>query len=129
MKIVAVTFAAVTLLAAAPGIAEAKPGGCLKYGLGGAIAGHFAGGHRWKGAAAGCALGILQRRRHESAQQQPPRRMDRDERREFDQRRERNDDRIARDRRSQDPEDTGSVRRRSDFETNGNFARPRERSY
>ena len=129
MRFVAITLAAATLFAVAPDVAEAKPGGCLKYGLGGAIAGHFAGGHRWKGAAAGCALGILQRRRHESAQQQQPRRMDREERREMDQRRERNEDRVARDRRSRDPEETGSVRRRGDFETNGNFARPRENIY
>ena len=129
MRFVAVTFAAATLLAAAPDIAEAKPGGCLKYGLGGAVAGHFAGGHRWKGAAAGCVLGIVQRRRYENAQRQQPRRMDREERRELDKRRETNEDRIARDRRSQDPEETGSVRRRGDFESEGTFARPRERTY
>jgi hypothetical protein len=128
MRFVAITLAAATLFAVAPDVAEAKPGGCIKYGLGGAIAGHFAGGHRWKGAAAGCALGILQRRRSENAQQQP-RRMDREERREMDQRRERTEDRVARDRRSRDPEETGSVRRRGDFETNGNFARPREGTY
>ena len=126
MKIVAVAVAALTLWAAAPDAAEAKPGGCIKYGLGGAIAGHFAGGHRWKGAAAGCVLGIIQRRRSESAQQQrtPPRRMDREERR------DRDEDRVARDRsRNSDPEETGSVRRRGDFETNGTFALPRERSF
>ena len=126
MKIVAVTVAALALCAAAPAAAEAKPGGCLKYGLGGAVAGHFAGGHRWKGAAAGCVLGIIQRRRSESEQQQqvPPRRMDREERR------ERDEDRVARDRpRNSDPEETGSVRRRGDFQSEGTFARPRERSY
>ena len=126
MKIVAVTFAVAALWAATPGVAEAKPGGCIKYGLGGAIAGHFAGGHRWKGAAAGCVLGIIQRRRSESAQQQrtPPQRMDREERR------DRDEDRVARDRsRNSDPEETGSVRRRGDFETTGTFALPRERSY
>jgi hypothetical protein len=126
MKIVAVTVAALALWAAAPAAAEAKPGGCLKYGLGGAVAGHFAGGHRWKGAAAGCVLGIIQRRRSESAQQQqvPPRRMDREERR------DRNEDRVARDHsRNSDPEETGSVRRRGDFQSEGTFARPRERSY
>jgi hypothetical protein len=54
-------------LGAAPGSAEAqsRPGGCLKYGLGGGVAGHFAGGHRIKGALAGCALGIYQRRKYE----------------------------------------------------------------
>ena len=126
MKIVAVAVAALALWAAAPAAAAAEPGGCLKYGLGGAVAGHFAGGHRWKGAAAGCVLGIIQRRRSESAQQQPvpPRRMDREERR------ERDEDRVARDRsRNSDPEETGSVRRRGDFQSEGTFARPRERSY
>ena len=46
---------------AGPAEAQSRPGGCIKYGLGGAIAGHFAGGHRLKGALAGCALGIYQR--------------------------------------------------------------------
>lgn len=50
---------------AAPAEAQSRPGGCIKYGLGGAIAGHFAGGHRLKGALAGCALGIYQRRQYE----------------------------------------------------------------
>ncbi len=126
MKIVGVTVAALALWAAVPAAAEAKPGGCLKYGLGGAVAGHFAGGHRWKGAAAGCVLGIIQRRRYENAQQQrtPPRRMDREERR------DRDEDLVARNRsRNVDPEATGSVQRRGDFESDGTFARPRERSY
>ena len=66
MKKALLAIAAVlTLGPAVPETAQAKPGGCLKYGIGGAIAGHFAGGHRWKGAAAGCALGIYQRRRAE----------------------------------------------------------------
>ena len=62
MKIVAVTFAAVALYAAVPNAAQAQPGGCLKYGLGGAVIGHFAGGHRWMGAAAGCVAWIARRR-------------------------------------------------------------------
>ncbi len=33
---------------------EAKPGGCLKYGVAGAVAGHYAGHHAMKGAIAGC---------------------------------------------------------------------------
>jgi hypothetical protein len=46
--------------AAAP--ASAEPGGCLKYGAGGAVAGHFVGrGHAVAGAAAGCAAGMYQR--------------------------------------------------------------------
>jgi hypothetical protein len=52
-------------IAAGSAEAQSRPGGCLKYGLGGAIAGHFAGGHRIKGALAGCALGIYQRRQYE----------------------------------------------------------------
>jgi hypothetical protein len=43
--------------------AEAKPGGCLKYGAAGAVTGHVAGHHAVKGAIAGCAVGMW--RRHE----------------------------------------------------------------
>jgi len=49
------------------GSAEAKSGGCLKYGLGGAVVGHFAGGHGVAGAAAGCALGMY--KRHQANEQ------------------------------------------------------------
>ncbi len=52
-------------LAAEPAAAQGQPGGCLKYGLGGAVAGHFAGGHRLKGALAGCVLGMARRRQYE----------------------------------------------------------------
>jgi hypothetical protein len=45
--------------------AQSRPGGCLKYGLGGAVVGHFAGGHRVKGAVAGCLAGMYQRRKYE----------------------------------------------------------------
>ena len=45
--------------------AEARPGGCLKYGAAGALAGKLAGNHTWKGAAAGCALGYWRRSRHD----------------------------------------------------------------
>lgn len=44
--------------------AQAKPGGCIKYGAAGAVAGHYAGGHAFKGAMAGCALGWYERRRY-----------------------------------------------------------------
>jgi hypothetical protein len=44
---------------------QSRPGGCLKYGLGGAVAGHFAGGERLKGAIVGCALGIYRRKQYE----------------------------------------------------------------
>jgi len=77
---------------AGPAEAQGRPGGCIKYGLGGAIAGHFAGGHRVKGALAGCALGIYQRRQYEreareraanrnrSAERAPPERRERSSR-------------------------------------------------
>jgi hypothetical protein len=66
MRKIALVLAAILALTAAPSSAEARPGGCLKYGLGGAVAGHVAGGHRWKGAALGCLLGIYQRRQHDA---------------------------------------------------------------
>jgi hypothetical protein len=113
-KAIVAILAVVTLGVAAPERAEAKPGGCLKYGLGGAIAGHFAGGHRLKGAAAGCALGYIQRRRHQNAERDRLRDrnrggisggVDRDRSR---------DRGYARDDRGRfDPEDTGSLRRRA----------------
>lgn len=67
MKKIALAAAVMLSFGVAAGSAEAqsRPGGCLKYGLGGAVAGHFAGGHRIKGALAGCALGIYQRRQYE----------------------------------------------------------------
>lgn len=67
MKKIARAAAVMLSFGIAAGAAEAqsRPGGCLKYGLGGAVAGHFAGGHRIKGALAGCALGIYQRRKYE----------------------------------------------------------------
>ena len=47
------------------GFASAEEGGCLKYGAGGAVAGHFVGsGHALGGAAAGCAVGAY--KRHEA---------------------------------------------------------------
>jgi hypothetical protein len=41
---------------------EAKPGGCLKYGIAGAVAGHYAGHHAMKGAIAGCIAGMARRK-------------------------------------------------------------------
>ncbi len=64
----AVFAAAVALsfgVLAGPAEAQSRAGGCLKYGLGGAVVGHFAGGHRVKGAVAGCLAGIYQRRRYD----------------------------------------------------------------
>ena len=51
-------------LLATPVGAEAKPGGCLKYGAAGAVAGHYAGRHGVVGAVAGCALGMRKRREY-----------------------------------------------------------------
>ena len=61
----AAAFGATLLASLAAGSpAVAKPGGCLKYGAAGALAGHAAGGHAFKGAIAGCALGYYERRRY-----------------------------------------------------------------
>ncbi len=60
--LVACTLAIAT--AAAPSLGEARTGGCLKYGAGGAVAGHFAGHHAVAGAAVGCAVGAW--KRHEA---------------------------------------------------------------
>lgn len=62
MKRILIAVAALGLTA---GGAAAEPGGCLKYGAGGAAAGHFVGsGHAVLGAAGGCAAGAY--KRHES---------------------------------------------------------------
>ena len=41
-------------------VAEAAPGGCLKYGAAGAVAGHMV-HHGIRGAMAGCAAGMYRR--------------------------------------------------------------------
>ena len=67
MKTIVTAGAAALVLgfSAAPAAAQDRPGGCLQYGLGGAILGHFAGGHRLKGALAGCVVGMARRRHYE----------------------------------------------------------------
>ncbi len=114
MRKLGVALGAVPALnVAAPEVTQAKPGGCLKYGVGGAIAGHFAGGHRWTGAALGCALGIYQRRRYESqAQSQERLRREQMERRRLD-----GDLMARRPRRGFAPDDTGGVRARRERDT------------
>jgi hypothetical protein len=62
MRTVVVVFIFGAAMAAMSG-AQAKPGGCLKYGAAGAVAGHMAGHHAIKGAIVGCAAGMW--RRHE----------------------------------------------------------------
>lgn len=42
-------------------LAQAAPGGCLKYGAAGAAAGHVAGHHAIRGFVAGCAAGMYRR--------------------------------------------------------------------
>ena len=43
--------------------AFAEEGGCLKYGAGGGVVGHFAGHHTMSGAAIGCGIGAVKRHR------------------------------------------------------------------
>jgi hypothetical protein len=76
MKAIATVSTAILFLALGSAQAQAQGShrGCLKYGLGGAVAGHFAGGHTVKGALAGCLLGIARRRQYEQQVQQQRRR-------------------------------------------------------
>jgi len=116
MRKFALVAAAMLTLAAAPSSAEARPGGCLKYGLGGAVAGHVAGGHRLKGAALGCLVGIFQRRRH-NAQVRNQGRSRTVEQRRYDDR----GPSYGRDRtRNYDPNVTGST---GGFDRGGSFSR------
>ena len=57
------------VLLSAP-LAQAKPGGCIKYGAAGAVAGHVAGGHGVKGALLGCAAGMYERHRYNKQQRE-----------------------------------------------------------
>jgi len=50
------------------GTALAEEGGCVKYGAGGAVVGHFAGHHAMSGAAIGCGVGAW--KRHEARKQE-----------------------------------------------------------
>lgn len=53
------------LLGASP-LAMAEPGGCVKYGAAGAVAGHLA-SHGVIGAVGGCAAGMYQRHKYRKA--------------------------------------------------------------
>ncbi len=120
MKKVLIVAGALFTLGAAPQAATAAPGGCIKYGIGGAIAGKLAGGHTWKGAAAGCLVGYLRRKqaRNEISQREREilarheRQVDRDQgsRGYRDEGRSRYDDRR---RGGFDPDGTGSLNRHS----------------
>jgi hypothetical protein len=81
-KAVLIALAMGIATAAAPSAGEAKPGGCLKYGAAGAVAGHAAGGHAVKGALAGCAAGMWTRHRY-NKQQREQREMQKREQREL----------------------------------------------
>ncbi|EIM30847.1 hypothetical protein [Microvirga lotononidis] len=123
MKKVAIALASLLVLGAyGPNQARAEPGGCLKYGLGGAIIGHFAVGNRWKGAAAGCAVGVLRRRQAEKQERLEQQRIQEERIA-----RQRGQDRVARQR---DPyQDRGqSQPRQYDPDETGSFA-PQRRSY
>jgi hypothetical protein len=62
-------LAAVAALAFAGNPVSAEEGGCLKYGAGGAVAGHFVGkGHAVSGAAVGCGAGAY--KRHEARKEE-----------------------------------------------------------
>ena len=67
MKIAPIVICVLCASLAGATLAEAKPGGCLKYGAAGAVAGHYAGHHAVKGAIAGCVAGMV--RRHEYKKQ------------------------------------------------------------
>ena len=56
----AATLAAGFAVHRADDSAEARPGGCLKYGAAGAVAGHMV-HHGIRGAMAGCAAGMYRR--------------------------------------------------------------------
>jgi len=60
----------VAAMLAAPSMAEAEPGGCIKYGAAGAVAGHMA-GHGVMGAVGGCVAGMYARHKaREAAEKQ-----------------------------------------------------------
>ena len=56
-------------------LAQAEPGGCMKYGAVGAVGGHVAGHHAVLGAVGGCAVGMYRRheyRKHQRQEMQAP---------------------------------------------------------
>jgi hypothetical protein len=67
MKTVMVATMTATLAIPLAVSASAEEGGCLKYGAGGAVAGHFAGRHTMSGAAVGCGVGSWKRHRSREA--------------------------------------------------------------
>jgi hypothetical protein len=61
-SLIAATVLGALALPLTPAFAET--GGCLKYGAGGAVVGHYAGHHAMGGAAIGCGVGAW--KRHEA---------------------------------------------------------------
>jgi hypothetical protein len=68
MKLLAYVGAAAITLSSLTTVAQAEPGGCLKYGAVGAVGGHVAGHHAVLGAAGGCALGMYKRHEYRKHQ-------------------------------------------------------------
>lgn len=62
-------FAATVLVGSSP-VVHAEPGGCIKYGAAGAVAGHFAKRHGVLGAVGGCAVGMYQRHKYRKSLRQ-----------------------------------------------------------
>ena len=70
MKMRNLLVVGVVAILAVPAMAEAEPGGCIKYGAAGAIAGHMA-GHGVMGAVGGCVAGMYARHKaREAAERQ-----------------------------------------------------------
>ncbi len=116
MKKLLIIAGALTMLGTSPQPAAAQAGGCIKYGIGGAIIGKLAGGHTWKGAAAGCVVGYLRRRqaRNEISERE----------RDVLARHERQLERERLARRERAPRDRGDRDRFDDPSETGSFARP-----
>lgn len=75
MRVLAYVAAAALTLGGMTSLAQAEPGGCLKYGAVGAVGGHVAGHHAMLGAAGGCAVGMYKRheyRKHKRQELQAP---------------------------------------------------------
>ena len=73
MKLLAYLGAAAITVGGLTAVAQAEPGGCLKYGAVGAVGGHVAGHHAVLGAAGGCAVGMYKRHEYKKhLHDQPP---------------------------------------------------------
>ena len=67
-KIITTTTAVLLATGLGAGMAQAAPGGCLKYGAVGAVGGHLAHHHGVLGAAGGCAAGMYKRHQYRKSQ-------------------------------------------------------------